>query len=140
MVNEILQYGKKITGDWNFSFSGRERLASLVILMPTGIADLSLRSMQSGPEFVTSFGHDIITGFASYHLFKFMGINPKSKSYNAVMGFIMPSTYEISQGLGLWKGTFDWNDFLAYGAGVAIGVGIDLTLHRAGHTQFQLEA
>lgn len=101
-----------------FYFKGKERLASMAILIPTGIIDLTVRSIFTNPGLVSSYGHDIIVGFASYHLFKVLHINPDNKALNATLGFLMPASQEIAQALGLRNGTFDWADFIAYGIGI----------------------
>lgn len=101
-----------------FIFNGRERLSSIGKLIPSGVLDLYIRSTYKEPGLITSYGHDIIVGFASYHLCKVLSESPKNKLLNASFGFLIPSAYEIAQAFGWWKGTFDWADFIAYGAGI----------------------
>ena len=49
----------------------------------------------------------------------------ESVSDRAVATFAIYSAGEIAQGLGLYYGTFDPKDFLAYAAGVGLAVAID---------------
>jgi len=49
---------------------------------------------------------------------------------NAAFIFSGCSTFELAQAAGLYPGTYDPNDFIAYAAGTVLGLGIDSVLSK----------
>lgn len=78
---------------------------------------------------VRGYGHDIALPFGMYFGLKL--VHNTSSSFSAAYVFLGCSTFEIFQNFGLYHGTFDPYDFLAYGTGVGLALGLDkLTLSK----------
>ena len=80
----------------------------------------------SSPEiatFMSSYQHDITAPIGVYFVMRLLG--NESVSGRAAATFAIYSAGEIAQGLGLYYGTFDPKDFLAYAAGVGLAAAID---------------
>jgi hypothetical protein len=75
---------------------------------------------------VHSYGHDTAFPFGLYFFNKLIGSGlGKNEWINAAYVFLGCSAFEAAQGLGLYHGTFDPKDFLAYAAGAGLAVAVD---------------
>ncbi|MBI2146410.1 hypothetical protein HYU22_03655 [Candidatus Woesearchaeota archaeon] len=76
--------------------------------------------------FTKGYLHDITLPFGLYFFSKLIG-SPigKNKGFNAAYVFLACSAGEAAQGFGLYSGTFDPKDFLAYAAGAGLAVAVD---------------
>ncbi|MDD3175351.1 MAG: hypothetical protein PHU51_02645 [Candidatus Nanoarchaeia archaeon] len=93
--------------------------------------------MYEGPlqNIVYGYGQDLIYPLGMYFLLRdgVMHLGSQSKKlsfmankyFNAAFVFAGCSTFEIAQGLGIHKGTFDLKDFVAYGIGTGLALTID---------------
>ena len=82
----------------------------------------------SGPmeNLVHGYGHDVTLPFGLYFLNKLIGFPlGKNEWVNAAYVFLGCSAVETAQGLGLYHGTFDPKDFLAYAAGAGLAIAVD---------------
>ena len=73
--------------------------------------------------FMRGYQHDITAPIGVYFAMKLFG--NESILGRAATTFAVYSAGEIAQGLGLYHGTFDPKDFLAYATGVGLAVAID---------------
>jgi hypothetical protein len=71
--------------------------------------------------FINGYGWDIMIPVIAYNLYKF----PKNDYLRAGFAFACCSALEIAQKFGWYSGTFDTRDFIAYGTGTALALGID---------------
>jgi hypothetical protein len=83
----------------------------------------------AGPmeNLVHGYAHDVTLPFGFYFFNKMIG-SPlgKNKWINAACVFLGCSTFEAAQGLGLYHGTFDPKDFLAYAVGAGLAIAVDI--------------
>jgi hypothetical protein len=77
--------------------------------------------VSENPYIRGNLGDSLLSG-AYYCALRSWGI---SKAYSGIATFCMASLGELSQFTGLAKGTFDPLDFLAYGLGIILAIGID---------------
>jgi hypothetical protein len=77
-----------------------------------------------GPNeaFVNGYVWDVAVPFYLYNA----PINTDNKLIRAAAGLAPCVMAEFAQKLGYYHGTFDWNDFIAYAAGTALAVGVDV--------------
>ena len=78
---------------------------------------------------VGGYAHDVLIPTSLYFL---LGTRDriKSKLGKATSIFLGCSAFEMAQGLGLYHGTFDPNDFIAYASGTVLALGIDALTSR----------
>jgi len=84
-------------------------------------------------DFIHAYGHDILGPFTMFLMTKFpMTLELKKDSiFSAGLAALIFSGYSIMEGaqaLGVYIGTFDSYDFIAYAAGTGIGLGFDQML------------
>jgi len=81
--------------------------------------------------FVQSYGHNILQPLSLYFFYNALGGLWNINKY-ATAAFIFSgcSAFEIAQGVGLYKGTFDPMDFVAYATGTALALGIDALISK----------
>ena len=94
-----------------------------------GVLFLLICRHYAGPmkDFVHSYGAGLSVSFGGYFIFKFFRLPPKaSRSMNAVYVLLVTSASEIAQGLGWYRGTFDYKDFIAYAIGSSLALAVDL--------------
>jgi len=76
--------------------------------------------------FTRGYLHDITLPFGLYFSGKLIGPPFEgNKLANAAFVFLGCSVFEAAQSLGLYPGTFDPKDFLAYSAGVGLAIAVD---------------
>lgn len=83
-------------------------------------------------DFVHAYGHDVLAPFALVLLAQIPNPFPKKDSlFSAGIAAFLFSGYSIMEGaqaLGLYHGTFDPYDFIAYAAGTGVALGMDRIL------------
>jgi hypothetical protein len=77
-----------------------------------------------GEAIAPGHGRDVAYCFHSYSFCQFMNGNMSPKR-SAFVAFTVQSLGEVCQEYGLYPGTFDWNDFIAYGIGSALVFGTE---------------
>jgi len=90
---------------------------------------------------IHNYGSDVALPFMGYFIGKFSTAlwdlnkylydpqNYFSAPRNAMFMFVGCSAFELAQYVGLWPGTYDAKDFIAYGVGAGLALGVDtLTL------------
>ncbi|MBS3053098.1 MAG: hypothetical protein J4469_01220 [Candidatus Aenigmarchaeota archaeon] len=82
--------------------------------------------------FTKAYLNDITLPFGLYFLGKLLTTESKHRElFFASYTFLCCSAFETLQGLGLYKGTFDPRDFIAYAAGTSLAFALDkLTLRK----------
>jgi hypothetical protein len=82
----------------------------------------------AGPmeNLVHGYAHDVTLPFGAYFFSKMIG-SPLGENewVNAAYVFLGCSAFEAAQGLGLYPGTFDPRDFLAYAVGAGLAIAVD---------------
>ena len=77
-------------------------------------------------EIINGYGHDVTLPLGLYFFNKLIDSQlGKNKWVNAAFVFLGCSAMEAAQGLGLYSGTFDPKDFVAYAAGASLAVAMD---------------
>jgi hypothetical protein len=81
-------------------------------------------------DFIMGYQHDITAPIGAYFgltlvLRVMKSVEEKSILYKGILTFCVCAGGEIAQGVGLYYGTFDPKDFLAYATGVALAMGAD---------------
>ena len=104
-----------------------EQLKDLILGASFVTLDVFLKAY-GGHSLVRSYAHDTLLPLSAYFLLKSYG--SKSKGFNAAFIFSGCSTFELAQAAGLYPGTYDPNDFIAYAAGTVLGLGIDSVLSK----------
>jgi hypothetical protein len=75
---------------------------------------------------VHGYAHDVTLPFGVYFFNKLIGsFLGKNEYLNAAYVFLGCSAFEVAQGLGLYHGSFDPKDFLAYAVGTGLAVAVD---------------
>ena len=82
------------------------------------------------------YGKDVMYGIQSYSACRFVGFDLKPLECAAV-SFVGNSLGELAQLFGLFPGTFDQKDFIAYTLGAAISFNLESFLRR--HQERDLE-
>ncbi len=103
------------------------------LLYAGAFAANNLFKAAEGPygELFTSYGADVALPFGAYYLGKLINLPKIANEWvNAAAGFVGCSLFEVGQGLGLYEGTFDPKDFIAYAAGTGLAIGIDKLINR----------
>lgn len=73
-------------------------------------------------NYVHGYVHDVTGPACFYFAERILG---QSRFESASITFLYCSLYEVTQRLGLIKGSFDPYDFVAYGVGVGLALGLD---------------
>lgn len=138
--------GRKPAGldkDEQFKRTLKEKLVYVI----EGVALSVASKIYPGPyaNFVHGYGHDVALPFMSYWWCRIVGdlsgADPKrSKIVSVAIPFLMCSAGEFAQYFKLYGGTFDPYDFLAYGLGIALALGIDSTFKAKNKKQGGLES
>jgi hypothetical protein len=74
---------------------------------------------------VNGYAHDVLLPAGGFFFAKSINVFNGNKYAIATYQFLGCSAFEVAQGLGLYHGTFDPKDFLAYAAGTGLALGID---------------
>ncbi|GEM_PF-7008010 len=74
---------------------------------------------------VKGYVHDAALPFASYFYVRAMFKNFLGCWAYAMDAFLVGAASEIAQGVGLYQGTYDPNDFVAYATGALLAVAVD---------------
>lgn len=77
------------------------------------------------PKIMSSYGFDFGAPCMWYNILRMSGV---SRAISASTVFTIPSILEIGQKVGFYGGTFDPKDFIAYAAGTATALLIDVAL------------
>ncbi len=104
----------------------RYMAASLALWLDMGMDNSSSKALH---DFNANYGHDFFLPLIVYFCMPRFNeeINPSDA---ALMTFGVMSAGEIAQYLGLYRGTFDPKDFLAYAAGATTAYAIDKLVFR----------
>lgn len=73
---------------------------------------------------VQNYGHDLLIPVYFSFLLETAGFEIEPKYYVPAFSFIGCSVFEMAQGVGLYRGTFDATDFIAYAAGASLALGV----------------
>lgn len=76
--------------------------------------------------FFNGYAHDILLPAGGYFYAKSINMFRGNTCMIAMYNFLGCSAFEVAQHFGLYHGTYDPKDFLAYAAGVGLALGIDL--------------
>ena len=111
----------------------KNRLISGIYFAVTAVAgifhDVNAYEIYDNPEianFVGGYQWDVALPMSLYFFHKAANLSfSKNNLFNAAFVFLGCSAFEMAQAVGLYSGTFDPYDFLAYGAGTALALGAD---------------
>lgn len=112
-IADFVAYNKEgLVGMGLFGFSG----TAVKIFEMSSLGDVL-------PVVVRGHTHDFLSSIAFSYLSRYA--TNKNVLVNASLGLGVTSAVEIAQGLGIYEGTFDTKDFVAYGLGTAVYLGIE---------------
>ena len=105
----------------------KKRLKNAVLGFTLGNLELmALHSLnESYADVVRGNGHDLVLASTIYYIAKTVGGILDNKYMAGAYAFLGCSTFEVFQKMGIYPGTFDKWDFLAYGIGTGIAFGIN---------------
>ena len=110
-----------------------ERVKNAIIGAGFVAANLIVCGTYSGQykNLVKGYGHDVLLPTSAFFIYKARGgIWNKNRYATAAFIFSGCSAFELAQAAGLYPGTFDPKDFLAYAAGTALALGVDSIISR----------
>ena len=85
-------------------------------------------------SFIHSYGAGTAVPFGVYFLFRIFHLPPNGNKFTcAFYVVLLTSASEIAQGIGLYAGTFDPKDFIAYIVGSCLALFVDILFHRNRH-------
>lgn len=96
---------------------------SVTLGMSTKIIEFSNKNFEA---FSKSYAWDFLSTFSIYNFISASGVI-KNNYLNAGVAFGIPSLAEVLQNYNMLPGTYDPKDFIIYGLGAGIALGLDKT-------------